>query len=89
MSHPRRVECPLEKAEGDIHYPGLKAPVPYTTWLAGPDGCHLHIWLNIPYYDKETARKIKRFATNFNDVVSCSYSDGKPQGYWAHQDMKP
>ena len=84
----KKVECPVEKAEGDIHVPGLKEPVPYNTWSAGPDGCHLHIWLDIPYYGAETARKIKAFATNFRDIVSASYSEGEPTSYWAHQDMK-
>lgn len=87
MSHPRRVECPLEKAEGDIHHPDFPDPVPYNTFLAGRDGVHVHIWLG--HQDSvENARKLKSFATNFNDVVSCSYSSGQPQGYWAHQDMK-
>lgn len=89
MSYPRRVECPVEKAEGDIHYPGVAVPVPYNTYLAGPDGVHLHIWLDVPYYGPKTARKIKAFATNFRDVVSASYSEGAPAGYWAHQDMRP
>lgn len=89
MTHPTRVEPPAEKAEGDIHYPGIPDPIPYNTYLAGPDGVHLHMWLPVPYYGGKTARKIKAFATNFNDVVSASYSGGKPTGYWAHQDMKP
>lgn len=89
MSRPKYVHCPPEKAEGDIHYPGAEKPVPYNTFLAGPNGSHIHFWLDYPYHGEKLAKKLKAFATHFRDIVSCSYSGGEPSGYWAHQDMRP
>lgn len=89
MTHPTRVHYPFEQAEGDVYYPGIENPIPYHTYLAGPNGVHIHFWINSPYHGQKLARKLKSFATNFNDIVSASYSGGKPTGYRAHRDMKP
>lgn len=89
MTHPVRIKCPVKQAEGDVYHPSCPDPMPYCTDLAGPDGVHIHFWIDYPYYGQKFVRKLKAFASNFNDIVSVSWSDGQPAGYWTHQDMKP
>lgn len=89
MTLPRRVSDPVDRAEGDVYYPGCEEPIAYNTFLAGPDGVHIHFWIHPPEHGAKMAKKLKSFASYFRDIVSCSYSDGRPSSYWAHNDMKP
>lgn len=89
MSTITHVDPPAERAEGDIYYPSLQTPVPYHTFLVSDSGVHIHFWLKYPYHGAKLAKKLKAFASNFRDIVSVSYSEGKPIGYTSHEDMRP
>ena len=86
---PQRIQCPEAKAEGNIllTHNGTEYVFPYDTQLAGPDGCHIHFWMGSYANVSGLALAARKEAQNYRDIVSCSYSIGEPQGFWAHQDM--
>lgn len=80
---PRRIDDPESKAEG------LCDGVPYDTNLVNADGISIHFWMGeIPAEERAaTLRSLLRTARDNRDVVDCTWSEGMPTGFWAHQDM--
>lgn len=81
-----KIECLEKDAEGDIVADGIE-PVPYDTDIVSSQGCHVHLWLGERVKDKDLLKTVSRIARYNRDVVSMSYSDGAPTGYWARQTM--
>ena len=84
---PQRIPCPDAKAEGDIIHPDLPEPIPYDTDVISPDGVHIHLWMGKHDQDGAARSLAVRVARYCRDIVSVSYSIGKPTGYWAHQNL--
>jgi hypothetical protein len=81
MPHDRRIECPLESAEGKI------LGFPYDTQLVSIDGVTMHIWFGDTPITDELLAKVKTAANNQRDVVSFTYSTGEPTKFWANEDI--
>lgn len=92
---PRLIDCPETKAEGDVRFDGVRWP--YNTELVNADGVALHLWLGPIFPDTITAealpqaqrrvgqalaRRLLEIMRQERDVVSCSWSSGRPSGYW-------
>lgn len=72
-----------EKAEG------VCKGLPYNTDLVSINGVNAHFWVgNRTESEREAALAIAIPAIrNERDVVSVSWSEGEPAGFWAHQDI--
>lgn len=77
----RKIACVEDRAEGDI------LGFPYNTELANSQGVWFHVWLGDTEPAKELLDRLQSKARNTRDVVSMTYSTGKPTSYWAHQDI--
>lgn len=84
----RKISNPNTKAEGDVYLRDVDQVFPYVTQLAGPNGCVIHFWMGSRFGDKELRNRLLQKSKNFRDVLSGSYSEGVPSGYWAHQNME-
>jgi hypothetical protein len=80
VSMASRIECPQIKAEGTMD------GVPYDTRLANREGPAIHFWLG-DQPSGERAEELCRYAAKHRDVVTCTYSDGEPTGYWAQNNF--
>lgn len=80
---PRLIKCPQVKAEGTC------LGFAYDTQLINKDGVCIHFWLRSTPTNiaRETAGNLLREARNARDIVGCTYSDGDPLGYWAHENI--
>lgn len=78
----RFIVNPGGKAEGDC------LGFPYNTELVNIHGCAIHFWLGDAAASKDRLSRLERAARNERDIVRLTYSNGEPEGYWAHQDIK-
>lgn len=81
-----KIECPDDRAEGTILASEFRA-FPYNTELVSSQGVCFHVWLGEYKPTKELLDSLRRRACNQRDVVYMTYSDGKPTGFWAHEDF--
>lgn len=88
---PLRIPCPEAKAEGVLYlrFHENDYQIPYDTQLVGPEGCSIHFWLGHNGSISGLPLAARKEASNFRDIVTCTYSVGEPIGFWARQDMKP
>lgn len=78
---PTRIDNPAHvKAEG------LCNGYPYDTQLVSIDGVCIHFWLSI-HASPGLAEKLERSARRQRDIVYSTYSDGMPDGFWAHENI--
>ena len=61
---------------------GLIGGVPYNTDLVNINGCRIHFWLG-DMATLDRARHLRQAAERQRDIVSCTYSGGQPDGFWA------
>ena len=81
MIGPRRVECLNSRAEG------LVFGFPYDTEMVNIGGVAFHVWLGDAEPTPAVLDRLLRAACAQRDVVSFSFSDGHPTGFWAHEDF--
>lgn len=79
---PRRIDNPEEKAEG------LCLGYPYNTDLVNANGVCIHFWLGEDA-SPELAERLLKCAKGARDIVGCTWSDGEPVGFWAHEHIGP
>ncbi len=78
----KRISNPSIKAEGLIYLNEINQTFPYHTELAGPNGCCIHIWMGEENQNKGLLYRLYRLASNYRDVIQCTYSNGTSEGIW-------
>ncbi|MEE9923988.1 MAG: hypothetical protein PBV01_11565 [Brucella anthropi] len=83
----RRIANPSDvKAEGTV------GKFAYDTVLVSIDGVALHLWTmedaEPSTHTLDEIREAYRIMRKHRDIVYCTYSTGKPAGFWANDDIE-